>query len=478
MEKAANSSTTGAAAASLTQETASVPTHHRYESDSDVPQQPQEEHAHDFLAAAPPAAALSDGAGRRELAHYSDHGGALRAPEGPPLLWTLDEETVLLHSGEASLKRIRTRLENLLLGVSHALRARETRGEPQDPFDVRSRTAARAKPRPSLDFADTVLAADHAVRRIVGEAFAAFEEDEVVQMVQLCSLADRGVDDCDELVRNAIVVLQALTGDGEAVRSVEHFRKFVGAHGEEMATEQWRHDYVTAIRSLAVGFLREPVLTMASYGSSMNQLVEHEALYIGLLRLCSKRPLGNAPHPAEQGENVDLSLVNAQQSLQARKHARGQPPLPHQPAHATAAKPRTTVSSKHATTYIHTPKTAHKNVHARRPSATPPQPLQPMPTAEDLEPAMGLLMSGSSSSPNSPAKMSRSRKVSGIAPSSSQVQELPKPVGHGDSTVPSERRASASCSRSELSRPPYEPVPEVPQRLSLGRGRGHSMSHY
>jgi hypothetical protein len=399
--------------------------------------------------------------------HRPSRDGATDAADGPALLWTMDEETVLLHSSEASLKHIRTRLEHLLLGVSHALRTREIRGESQDPHDgSRSGSAARSRSRPSMDFAEMVLAADHAVRRIVGEAFVSFEENEVVQMVQLCSLADRGPADCDELVRNAVVVLQALTRDGEAVRNVEQFREFITKHRAEIASEQWRHDYVTAIRSLAVGFLRDPVAITASYGSSMLQIVEHEALYVGLLRICGERPVGNTPHPKEIPATLHEALLSLQQ---------------HAAKANSASKARTTPTNrKHSSTYIHTPKCANKSTHARRSSTSQQQQQQSaLPSAEDLLSTIDWLVSRSSTSPTSPPKKTSSRLGnSKVGPTPSQLHELQKSTSLNDSTMVSERRASVCAVRMEKPKSTYEPVPEVPQRLSLHRRPGQSMSHY
>ncbi|KPA84761.1 hypothetical protein ABB37_01251 [Leptomonas pyrrhocoris] len=417
--------------------------------------------------------------------HDSVESDNVRNASGDPaLLWTMDEETVLLHCSEASLKHIRTRLENLLLGVSHALRTRETRGDSQGPLESRSGSASRSgstgrtKSRPVLDFAESVLVADHAVRRIVGEAFNAFEEDEVSQMAQLCSLADRGAGDCEALVRNAVVVLQALTHDGEAVRNVQKFREFVEEHREVMGSAQWRHDYVTAMRSMAVGFLREPTAIMASYGNSMNQIVEHEALYVGLLRLCGERPLGSTPHPKELAESLDgasLNLRPIQEAQSEQQHQQYQ-----DATHPPATKTRTATAPKHNSICIHTTKNSSKRTHERRPSSTPQQHHQrpTKPSTEDLQNAMEGLMRNGSSSPVSPLNMSGSRQDSAAGPPPKRLHKLRKSLSHSDSTIDAEQRASASCARAKKQKPKSEPVPEVPRRLSLHNGKGTPMSHY
>lgn len=452
-----------------------------------------DEVVHDLFAEEPVSNHENEEAADADHAHQQN--GLVDSSGESALLWTMDEETVLLHSSEASLRHIRTRLEHLLLGVSHALRVREKRGDSLEPLrDGQGKPAARFRSRPSLDFAEMVLAADHAIRRIVGEALAAFEEDEVAQMVQLCSLADRGPDDCDELVRNAVVVLQALTQDGRAVSSVEQFRIFVTQYREEMAGEQWRHDYVTAMRSLAVGFLREPIAIMSSYGSSINAIVEHEALYIGLLRLCGERPIGNTPHPKELPASLDAAVQSMEQSPQPQQMMPQQQPqqqqLEQHPAKTADAAVNGRASAavatapKYGTTFIHTPKNSSKHTHARRPSTALRQPV--LPSAEDLQAAIGALMNGNSSNPTTPPKKAQSRQASVVAPTPSQLRELQKPINFNDSTTMSGHRASASGTRAEKpkpkpkpkSKPQYEPVPEVPQRLHLHRSHGSSMSHY
>ncbi|KPI87427.1 hypothetical protein ABL78_3511 [Leptomonas seymouri] len=420
--------------------------------------------------------ANDDGARRNDP--EGRRGRTFKSTDGPALLWTMDEEAVLKRSSEAGLRRIRTRLENLLLGVSHALRIRETCGGPLEPDESRSGSAGLSKHRPSLDFAESVLVADHAIRRIVGEAFYAFEEDEVVQMVQLCSLADRGPGDCDELVRNAVVVLQALTHGGEAVRNVKHFRKFVTAYREEIASEQWSHDYVTALRSLAVGFLREPFAIMEAHSSSINQIVENEALYVGLLRLCGERPLGNTPYPKEMPDSLGASLLSVQPSSAAPSRQ-----LCQQHQYATRADPNkshASSSAKHSSIYIHTPKKSNTHTRARRPLSAPQQHRHQlsMPSAEDLENAIELLIGSSSSNytllPNKPGPL----KDSFVDPTPAQLHEVQEPANKADPAITSELRASASCARTEKPKPVYEPLAGVPQRLSLHRGRVASVSHY
>ncbi|CAG9580326.1 conserved hypothetical protein [Leishmania major strain Friedlin] len=223
-------------------------------------------------------------------------------PDRLSMLWTMDEETVLMHSSQVSLQRIRTRLEMLLLGVSEAICLRKACDALQH----------RASSRPVMDYQEKVLAADHALRRIIGEAFVSFAERDAVQMVHLCSLADKGVTDCDELVRNAVVVLQALLHDGEAVQGLEPFRQFVSTHRAEIRSQQWQHDFITALRSLAVGFLRHPEAVMAAYGHSVNQIVQREAFYVALLRFCGGRPVGYTSAPANAADKAKLAVAKTQ----------------------------------------------------------------------------------------------------------------------------------------------------------------------
>ncbi|CAC9525460.1 hypothetical_protein_-_conserved [Leishmania infantum] len=116
-----------------------------------------------------------------------------------------------MHSSQVSLERTRTRLEMPLLGVSEAIRVRK----------ACSALQYRASSCPVTDFPKKVLAADHALRRSIGEAFVSFAERDAVRMANLCSLADKGVTASDELVRNAVMVLQALMHDDEALHDLE-----------------------------------------------------------------------------------------------------------------------------------------------------------------------------------------------------------------------------------------------------------------
>ncbi|KAI5687597.1 hypothetical protein MNV84_06654 [Leishmania braziliensis] len=233
-----------------------------------------------------------------------------------PILWTMDEETVLMHSSLVSLERIRTRLEMLLLGVSEAIHIHKASGASKGRVEgkVLLSSSRRSRGQHLMDFSGQVLAADHAFRRIIGESFASFAEEEIVQMVQLFSLANRGPTECEEMVRDAVVVLQVLLHDGEAVRDLARFRQFLSTHSAEISTQQWQYDFVTALRSLAVCFLRHPEFIMASYGHSVNLVVHHEALYVALLRACGGRPVGNTPTSASTLDQVDLAEAKTQSS--------------------------------------------------------------------------------------------------------------------------------------------------------------------
>ncbi|CAJ1991737.1 hypothetical protein conserved [Leishmania donovani] len=116
-----------------------------------------------------------------------------------------------MHSSQVPLERTRTRLEMPLLGVSEAIRV----------LKACSALQYRASSCPVTDFPKKVLAADHALRRSIGEAFVSFAERDAARMVNLCSLADKGVTASDELVRNAVMVLQALMHDDEALHDLE-----------------------------------------------------------------------------------------------------------------------------------------------------------------------------------------------------------------------------------------------------------------
>ncbi|KAG5470181.1 hypothetical protein LSCM4_02875 [Leishmania orientalis] len=220
-------------------------------------------------------------------------------PDNLPMLWTMDEETVLMHSSQVSLERIRTRLETLLLGVSDAIRVRKMRRASQDgPEEKAPRSQRRCSgSHREVDFREQVLAADHAFRRIFGEAFDSFAEREALEMLRLCLLADKGAPDCYELVSQAVAMLQTLMHGGEALRDLAHFRQFVLSLGSEISSQKWHHDFVTALRSFAVGFLRHPKAIMAFYGHSVNHIVQHEALYVALLRICGRRAMGSALAP-------------------------------------------------------------------------------------------------------------------------------------------------------------------------------------
>ncbi|TPP43716.1 hypothetical protein CGC21_20575 [Leishmania donovani] len=158
-------------------------------------------------------------------------------PDRLSILWATDQETVLMHSSQVSLERTRTRLEMPLLGVSEAIRV----------LKACSALQYRASSCPVTDFPKKALAADHALRRSIGEAFVSFAERDAARMVNLCSLADKGVTASDELVRNAIT------------------------------SQQWQHDIITALWSLAVSFLHRPEVVMASYGHSVNHIVQSSA---------------------------------------------------------------------------------------------------------------------------------------------------------------------------------------------------------
>ncbi|GET91535.1 hypothetical protein, conserved [Leishmania tarentolae] len=266
--------------------------------------------------------------------------------DGLSMLWTMDEETVLLHSSQVSLERIRRRLEVLLLGVSDAIRMRKTR-------DTMQRYAGDS---PERNFQETMLAADHAFRRIIGESFVSFSEEDAAQMMQLCTLADKGVTDCDELVRNAVVVLQALMHDGEGLHNLEQFCEFVSTHRDEITSRQWQQDFVTALRSLALGFLRRPRAVIKSYGHSVNQIVQRETLYVALLRFCGGRSLGSTPAPARAGEKakqvVAKTLSSHELATIKLRTSRLQTPLQWKPKMIS----------------VHTPKGERSAVPMQRPS--------------------------------------------------------------------------------------------------------------
>ncbi|KAG5471015.1 hypothetical protein CUR178_02322 [Leishmania enriettii] len=264
-------------------------------------------------------------------------------PDNLPMLWTMDEETVLMHSSQVSLERIRTRLEALLLGVSDAIRLRKMRGASQDGPEEKAPRSQRRRSgsHRQVDFREQVLAADHAFRRVVGEAFDSFAEREALEMLRLCVLADKGAPECYELVSQAVAMLQTLMHDGEAVRDLAHFRQFVLSLGAEISSEKWQRDFVTALRSFAVGFLRHPEAIMAFYGHSVNQIVQHEALYVALLRICGGRAMGSALAP----------LNNASQA----GHTAAKKPLPNRVAttRGRASRIGTSTQLKQGTSSVH-----------------------------------------------------------------------------------------------------------------------------
>ncbi|KAK7199798.1 hypothetical protein NESM_000026800 [Novymonas esmeraldas] len=427
------------------------------------PQQPQQRnghaladghengHAMSLESTAAPAQDLED---ERAYPDMEVENAPTADPDGSSILWTMDEETVLMHSSAASLERIRERLSTLLLGVSAAIRTRaasdaapQTGGRSKSPSSASRRGGGGG--RSALDFTAQVRAADQSLRRIVGEAFSCFSEDEVAQMRQLSSLADKGATDCEELVRNAVVVLQALTHDGEAVRDVAHLRQFATTHREEITGQQWQHDFVTALRSLAVGFLRRPDAVMASYGHSVNQIVQREDLYVALLRLCGGRPIGSTPAPA----GTSTAKVSAAATAS-------------HPPPATTARTlhtRTSRQPRYDSTLIHTARDGSGATQMRRISGSYLDPFMPgelphcvMPST----PSTPLKRGGGTSQSRRASTMTRSR------PSLSVVQEK------------HEIESSAAASTKRPSNTRAEPMPEVPRRVSVHRAASPSMAHY
>lgn len=405
-------------------------------------------------------------------------------PDGLAMLWTMDEETVVQNSSDASLERIRGRLTMLLLGVSDALRTRRERdtAKPREsalmaPPEV-AKTKGRAAGVRHMDFTEQVRAADHAVRRLLGEAFHTFAEGEVVQMVQLCSLADRGATDCDELVRNAVVVLQALTHDGDAVRDVAHFRQLLHTHLDEISSQQWQHDFVTAMRSLAVGFLRRPEAVMASYGASVTQVVQHEALYTALLRVCAGRPMGSGLSLASTATHADPAAPVK------RKSSTSTPSTP--PSHARVPRQRTPRQSTHESVYIRNPRDHTGATQLRRPSML----VDPFMPAELPQ----CILASTASTPTRCGNgASRSRRVSAAGHSRQSLllthdgrpAESPSPAAPAGKDQPAQPQPQHASGTAEAPSPAKkavasgrEPIPEVPQRLSVRRAVSSSLAHY
>lgn len=262
--------------------------------------------------------------------------------EAAPLLWTVEERTIFENSSLGSLERVRSRLECLLLGVNDAIRGQRLRQATSSDAGTPRSLASRKAERAEISIETRMTLVDQSIRRILGEAFTCFTEEEVVQLVQLCSLADKGVGNCDVLVRNAVTVLQGLTNDGDAVRSLTHFHDFVAAHRREILTEQWRHDFATALRSLAIGYLREPMEVMRGYGNSVMYLVDHEVLYIALLRLSHQRVVGeaSAQHSVRDHQQAGLWAADSADRSQC----------------ASAATPRGSANPKFVPPVVRTPR--------------------------------------------------------------------------------------------------------------------------